>query len=201
MYQPQDLPKSTIKSVISTVKIDRQVYRWFFHLIMQRKLREELVQNEETKAIYRKTDIVLWLERIVYGALAVSLFFAISSKKFEYEIFACAAMGLIFLLYVIKRELIVRVCRRLLDRDFLAVSLSQKTLYQIGEYYSREYDIISLTGAITSSDGIIRTAILMVIICIVFIVPLNFWEICGVVFLAYYLSFGLSWMLVYRRVK
>jgi len=105
-------------------------------------------------------------------------------------------------LYFKKKKYILMICRSFLQDDFKKFMFSQKTLYQIGEFYSHKYGAASLLQGVVFMSSGIRKAVFYVLILATFIAPLNFWYTCGFVLAAHYISYGVINMnFVYKRIK
>lgn len=202
MYQTDGLPITSVNSLISTIKIDRQVRRWFAYLILQRGLKKELSQKREAEVLYKNLRRLFYQEKAILFFLVIIFSFIVATRQFQYSFLFIVFFVISILLGVRKREYIVKICTLLVNRDFDKLLLAQKTLYQVGELYSRKYNIVSLVHAITSVDVVTRKAVFYTIIFATFIYPLNFWQIGASVLAAYYIFHGLaSSAFVYKRVK
>ena len=202
MYQADDLPVTSINSLISTIKTDKQVRRWFVYLISQRGLKEELSEKREAGALYKRFRSILYQEKVIFFLLLSIFLFIVVTQQFQYSFLLIVFFVISVLLQVRKRGYIVEICTFLVNRDFDRSLFAQKTLYQIGEFYGRKYNIISLVNAVTFVDAVTRKAVFYAIIFATFIYPLNFWKICGSVLAAYYVFYGLvSATFVYKRAK
>ena len=200
MYQSDDLPITSINSLISTIKTDKQVHRWFLYLISQPGFREEASKDPETGALYKKFRRLFYMERTAFVLLLGTLVFVVMTQQFQHILPLAALFVASVFLQVKKRGYVVGACSFLVNRDFEEAQFAHKTLYQIGEFYSRRYHIVSLVNAITSVDVVTRKAVFYTIIFATFIYPLNFWQICGSVLAAYYIFYGLvSSTFIYKR--
>ena len=202
MYQAADLPITSVNSLISTIKTDKQVRRWFIYLILQRGLKEELSEKREARALYKKFRSILYQEKAAFFLFLSVFLFIVVTQQFQYSFLLIIFFVICVLLQVRKREYIVKICTFLVNRDFDRSLFAQKTLYQIGEFYGRKYNIVSLVNTITFVDVVTRKAVFYTIIFATFIYPLNFWQTCGSVLAAYYIFYGLvNAAFVYRRAK
>ncbi len=200
MYQSDDLPITSINSLISTIKTDKHVQRWFLYLISQPGFREEASKDLETGALYKKFRRLFYMERTAFVLLLGTLVFVVMTQQFQHILPLAALFVASVFLQVKKRGYVVGACSFLVNRDFEEAQFAHKTLYQIGEFYSRRYHIVSLVNAITSVDVVTRKAVFYTIIFATFIYPLNFWQICGSVLAAYYIFYGLvSSTFIYKR--
>ncbi len=200
MYQSADLPITSINSLISTIKTDKQVRRWFLYLISQPGFKAEISEGREAGALYKKFRSVLYQERAIFFFLLGALLFIVIARQFQYSLSLVVFFVISILSQIRKKEYQLKICAFLVNRDFNEASFAQKTLYQIGEWYSRKYQVVSLVHAITSVDVVTRKAVFYTIIFATFIYPLNFWQICGSVLAAYYIFYGLvSSAFVYKR--
>ncbi|MCK5014050.1 MAG: hypothetical protein KAS66_09530 [Candidatus Omnitrophica bacterium] len=202
MYQSTDLPVTSINALISTIKTDKQVRWWFVCLLLQRALKEELSQNKEAGALYKKFRSILCLEKVIFFLLLIVFLLVIVTRQFQYSFLPVIFFVISVFLQVRKRQYIVKVCTFLLKRDFDRSLFARKTLYQIGEFYGRKYNVVSLVNTVTSVDNMTRKAVFYTIIFATFIYPLSFWQIGFSVLAAYYIFYGIaSAIFVYKRAK
>jgi len=191
MYQTADLPVTSIKSLTSTIATDKQVRRWFMQLILLKTVKKELSGNKDIEAVYKKLGRTFFIEKII-GALSIYiLLLVVTTRIWEYGFEVCVLLGINALLQAAKKRLLVKLCVSLITRDFDRFSLAQKTLYQIGELYSREYNIVPLVDEIIMTEAMTRKAVLYVFVFTTIIYPLNFWQIYGSVIAVYYIFYGI----------
>jgi len=202
MYQAADLPVTSIKSLISTIRTDKQVRRWFAHLISQQTVQGMLSKDNETEAAYRRLRNVSYQERIARFFLLGALSLAVITFQFRWGLLAAALFMVNIFLQMQKKGCVVKICSFLISKDFDKSLFAQNTLYQIGEFYSRKYNVAPLINAITSVDTVTRKAVFYTIIFTTLIYPLSFWQTWGSVLAAYYISYGLvSAAFIYNRTR
>ncbi len=202
MYQSCELPITSIKALLSTIKIDGQVRRWFSYLILQKEVRGELSVDRLVQSLYRKIDTISFLERIVYFLLLAGIIAIVFTENSQYSFLIMIPVSVAIFLSIRRKELIVRVCSALFKRDFTQALFAQKTLYQIGEFYGKKYSTVSLVDAMTSFNVIIRRAVLLTLVFVIFIYKFSFWQTWGLIIAAYCGSYGvMSMTFVYKRIK
>ncbi len=200
MYQSDDLPVTSINSLISTIKTDKQVRRWFLYLISRPGFREEALQDPKIGILYKRFRRLFCLERTAFILLSGTLVFVVMTRQFQHSLPLAVLIASSVFFQVKKKDCVVGVCSFMVNRDFNEARFARKTLYQIGEFYGRRYHIVSLVNAITSVDVVTRKAVFYTIIFATFIYPLNFWQLCGSVLAAYYIFYGLvSSAFIYKR--
>ena len=202
MYQPSDIPITSINALAGTIQTNKEVRRWFEHLIQQKDIKSELSGGKEIGSYYLKYGNFANLEKAIYVLLFCALMLTVLTRQPPYVVFMAALFTAGVLVQLKKKECVVRISLFLLGRDFTRLSLAQKTLYQIGEIYARQYNTFPLVHAVTSTDAIKRKAVLYTILFVTFIYPLDFWQICAAVLAAYYVFYNLaSLTCVYGRIK
>jgi hypothetical protein len=104
-------------------------------------------------------------------------------------------------LFIRKRAVVSQISRELLLLDFPGEALTQKTLYQIAEIYSRRYNIPSLVDTIYHWDRILRTAVLVLSVILTIIYPVKFWQYLLAVLVSFFLLSGMiQRTALYRRL-
>ena len=201
MYQSSKLSITSKKALISTFKVDKQVYRWFMYLVLQENLRKELCQKEEIQKEYTKADNFLKLEKLIYAALVMSCFFIIFFG-FKYIGILLIVVGVKEFLYFNNKKNIYKICQELIDRDFDQLEFEFKTLFQVGEHYGRKYNIASLLQIMTTVNGYVRMVIFYSFVFVTFIWPLNFLYSCTSILSVYYIFYSIvNVNYVYKKLK
>ena len=168
---------SSIEAIASSIETDEQVYRWFTFLIVQPALKANLLKEENAGELYAQFKKAALLQRTLYSFLLLCLCIIVFSKKFVY-----LGAGILFIyplikIHLKKKDCVVKISTLLLKHDFDMAELCQKTLYQLGEIYSRKYNIPSLVDTIYALDNVSRKAIIFAFIFTAFIYPLKVWQI------------------------
>lgn len=202
MYQLEDCSVTSINAIISTIRVDKQVRRWFTHLILQKSVENQLSEKKDVEAAYKRAKNISFWEKVLHFLFFCLLLFVVIARQPNYAIFVIAFLPVSIFLYVKKKECTIKISSSLINADFNEEAFAQKTLYQIGEFYSRKYGVVSLVDAVTSVDVVVRKSIFYTFIFVTFIYPLNFWWTCGTVLAVYWIFYGLiSTTFIYGRVK
>jgi hypothetical protein len=175
MPQGSCTPATSFSTLISTIKDDQHVFRWFMHLIEQPAVKTELVREENIRGLYAQLRRNLRYQYILYPPILIAL--SIAFLQHQYLI-GGVGMILIYFYYAAHqkiRKCVSSVSTRLIAQDFDETSLHEKTLYQIGEFYSRKYKIKSLVHSITSVDAPLRTLLFCSLFFVLVIHPGGFW--------------------------
>lgn len=194
---------TTPQALERTLNSDGQVYRWFIFLVSQRQVQVDFKEIDGGVQLFLRLrrilagETFLYLAAVLYGSI---LFY------FQWDLYV---LGLIFFLGVLaglrylKKRCVVPLSLGLIKKDFPAEILSQKTLYQIGEFYSKKYDCPSLVDTIYFVDDISRKVIVAAVVFTVFIYPhFSLGQIFFIPFIFYALAQGiLRFNFVYRRLK
>lgn len=201
IYQAADQAVTSVNALISTIRIDNQVRRWFAYLISRQAVKRELSENKEIEAVYKKIRNVSYWQSVIYLFLSCAFLFVVITGQFKYSFVVVSFVLISIFLHMKKKERVVRACSFLIKKDFEKSSFARRTLYQIGEFYGRKYNIVSLVDFITSTDGATRKAVLYALIFATLIYPLNFWQTCSVVLAAYYIFYSISAHSFQKRTK
>jgi hypothetical protein len=179
MPQGYCAPATSFSTLASTIKNDQHVFRWFIHLIEQPAVKTELVREENIRGLYVQLRRNLLCQYVLYPPVLIAL--SVTFLQHRY-LSGGAGIILIYLYYLAHqraRGCVSSISTRLIARDFDETSLQEKTLYQVGEFYSRKYKIKSLVHGITSADATIRTALFCSLFFLSFIHPVGFWYYWG----------------------
>ena len=172
MVIPIDQAVTSYEALMSTVAKDHQVYCWFTHLVGQAALKGRFSGEDDAKRAYGDLDRIAFAQKILCGVLLLVL-----GAVFFWGPQALIGAGLAALASVVlqrkKKNVVTGICSRLFLEDFEKFLFAKKTLYQIGEYYSQEYKIVSLVDVIAASDRTLWSAFIVTLFVTCFIYPSN----------------------------
>lgn len=193
---------SSLEAILSSIETDEQVYRWFSFLVVQSGVRESIFKTNNSQALYDELKKTNFLQGVLYLILFFALFLILFSKQFPYLLFGLVFIYPLLKVHNKKKKLIVSLSRNVLTQDFKPDELPQKTLYQIGEIYSRKYNIPSLVDTIYVLDNTSRKAIIFAFVFTAFIYPLKVWQITVSMILAYLLAqILIKTSIIYKHLK
>ena len=194
---------TTIDGLKKTIINDFYVYRWFVYLIAQPLVGTRIKEFEDLAGpvhALRRLKYCCW----ALGTLVIVLLDrAIATKIFL--IWGGVAVSIFFLFRTFqeKRKIIAEIGMRLISRDFNPDEIKKTTLFQIGEFYSREYKILSLVDAIYQLDKIYRMTLLLSFVGVCYIVQLEPWWVryLGMAVIYFFVRWMVNTPLIYRRIR
>lgn len=192
---------SSIKSIQRTIHYDYQSYRWFLYLVTRDSILETR-PNLDIKTERQQLFTSLETQQLIYllslPVLALLSFF----KAYILLWVFLPVFTSLFFLHLRKKQLTAQIATKLILNDFPDESYQNKTLYQIGEYYSRKENIPSLVDVIFRFDRTAGATIATVFCLFVVIFPSS--EPCYIAacLAAYCLSvFVVNRFLFYRTLR
>lgn len=193
---------TSLQSLQSTLETDSHVFRWFLYLITQQGVKSALAVDKNIHEYYESLKRTVSLERILCVILLSVLLFAYFSK--QYQIFFPGAILLCICVNLHRKakNLITRISIHLISQDFEQANFSQLTLYQIGEFYGRKYQVKPFVMMMTSADEIVRRMALAAWVFGTFIMPLSFFGFWGSLLGTYFITTAIiHTSLIYNRLK
>ena len=169
------IPQITTPQALSnTIKNDSYVLWWFASLIVQPKLRAYLNQKQDSniRLQYQRLARILLLRALGYFILLCLGYQAISTRQWWLAGFLPAMIWIFFLIKKTFSQTIEKISSKLIEKDFPHPLLNQKTIFQIGEFYSRRYQVPSLVDNITSMDNAGRLLVFVGLLTLQQLVPI-----------------------------
>ncbi len=194
---------SNIEALVSSIRSDDQVYRWFTHLTFQSGLQSQLAKDQNITILYDKLKKIIIQQRFLFiGLLTLSLLFI------ALQLYLWLSVVLIFLYPIYrlnrtKKDCVALISEYALKSEFNATELTTKTLYQICEILSRKYNIPSLVDTIYAQDNLSRKTIIFTFVFTAWIYPLtNILAVFIAVILAYHIIYALTkTTYIYKNLK
>jgi|GEM_PF-1633841 len=199
---PSNVPVSSLNAIVSSIKVDSQVFRWFEFLVSRPAVQAQLSAHPEVAALYSELKKNALAQMLFLTAAVVLAAFVLFTKHY-----AAALVSGIFLWpywQVRNRKVnaIAEISRVLITQDFPEERLAVTTLYQIGEIYSTQFGIPSLVDTIYHLDRIIRIVLLCVFIATWYIIPLSFKDQILLTILSFFLGLSLlKWGFIYKNLR
>jgi len=162
---------SSIEAIESTIQYDRQVCRWFQFLIQKVLVLDKSSSHRLNQK--KKLSIIIFIQNLLYGILFPMSIFVWFNFNVNLLGFLLILIIAAFMVYRLRSRMISTLALELIRQDFLPKDLPCKTLYQIGEYYSRVYHIPSLVDVITAYDRYSRWILFLIPVNLIFIYPLS----------------------------
>ena len=167
---------STIESINATIKNDKFTRLWFLKLLSKRNVKIFLLNDLYHQTNYRRLEILLYFHFLFYSATLALLFVYIYRHDIFYLFFS---IFLLIIYWFIKNaivKLIILLGLNLIKKDFSIEKFETKTLFQISEFYSKKFKIISLVGLISGLDQYFRLIFWGNIFIWLFMLPTNIWK-------------------------
>ena len=194
---------SSLNALISSIKTDKQVYRWFTLSVTQPALSSKLKSIDTLSKIYDKLKKTIFQQRLLLVFILLSVLILIATKNYIY-LSACILLLIpLTRLSNAHKDCVIHISDHMLTHDFDKSDLPTKTLYQICELYSRQYNIPSLVDTIYAQDNISRKTIIFTFVFTAWLYPLA--NICAV-FLSVIVAYNVilaftNTSLIYKNLK
>lgn len=175
---------SSMTAVVSSIENDRQTYRWFLMFIRLPEIRQKLYEQHTTKGYYNTLKKIQIIESLFWLVLALivegDVIYCHSGALIK-QIWFLFAGGILLVilvnLYRKKRKCVAAISEAFLRRDFSSAELERQSLFQICEYFSREYHIPSLVDISAYQDFIGRKVLLGAVLFLPFLYPFTSWQV------------------------
>ncbi len=195
---------SSFEAIISSIKVDAEVCRWFEFFVTQPALAAELASDPQMSQSYRDIEQAVFRQRILFAAALISMAAVILLKT----LWALLAVPFILYFWIrlqrSKNAGVVSISEYLIRRDHASLeSLSHITLYQLSEEYAHKYGIASLVDKIYCFDQVKRYSIFIVFVFgLVIWVGIFSWKVVlGMVCYYELIKAALMTTVVYRRLQ
>ncbi len=195
---------SSFEAIINSIKYDAEVCRWFEFLIDQPAVSAQISAEEGIARAYQDIQLSLLRQRVLFAFALASIAAVILSKS----LWPLLAVPLILFGWLhsqkAKAAAVVAVSERLIRRDYVPVDiLSNITLFQLSEQYSKKYKVASLVDKIYCFDRVKRYSVLVFLVVVMAIWTVAFSWKAALVMLCYYelIKAALMTAVVYRRLQ
>jgi len=192
---------SSIKSIERTIQYDYQSYRWFLYLVTRDSVlerRPDLNIKTERQQLLSSLEIQQLIYLLSLPILALLTFF----KAYILLWIFLPVFTYLFFLHQEKKRLTAQIAKTLILNDFPDGSYQNKTLYQLGEFYSQEEKIPSLVDAIFHIDRAAGVAVITTFCIFVVILTSNEIQYIIACLAAYCLSaFVMNRFFFYRTLR
>lgn len=193
---------SSMACVISSIENDRQVYRWFLMFISLAEIQQILSKQNKTKEEYQSLKKTQKAEIIIYMVLALIMTASCLIKQPWILLLNVLPLAILINLFRKNRRCVAAISKQFLLENTQPDVLSQQTLFQTCEYFSKKYTTPSLVDIITFQDFILRKVLLGAILFLPFICPLKIWQLWIVFFTIYSATLAIvNTSIVLRKLK
>jgi len=195
---------TTREALLKTINNDQATCRWFTFLVTQDNVRKEFHDDPAIGRTYQVLTRIRAGQRILYASLFIYLLPVILAD--QYLLLAGLPFFLLMGIRWLKRqkECVMAIAGSLVDHDFPGETLHAKTLYQLGEFYSREYSVPSLVDAIHAQDKVSRRTVILTlgILLILSPLPITVPQIIAATIGVFLIAFGIfNTPVVYKHIK
>ena len=165
---------TTIEALGATIQNDYQVSSWFSLLLNTPVIRNFLTSgDEETRNTQIRLSALIRLkERLIFLFGGLLLTALLLPYYFIWGGIAALLIGGIITAHRKETAAVQKLALVLVPHDFDRQSLGHRTLYQITEFYAREYNIPSLIETINISIRVTRDTAIAFLILTLLIIPL-----------------------------
>jgi hypothetical protein len=148
---------TTLEALSRTIIYDKATYGWVTLLLSRKTALERVLGYPHYPAFKKRLILQTMLLILSIGLLFVALTIYPSLLLLDFP--------LIILFFGLNKKIrqdYSQMMLRLIKEDFQETELGQKTLYQIGEYYSQRYKIPSLVDLLTAENVVIKYILIFV---------------------------------------
>ena len=182
----------------NSIHTDWQVHRWFLCLVLNGEARRFLETEQQAKKYCQLLQKMSFFSSFLYVLLLLSSTLFVMTRSP-----ACLGvilLGLGGLIYIFgqSKDAVVFLSHKLVNKDFPPEKLGQTTLYQMGEYYARQYAVPSMVDVICAQDYLQRKAILFIIVVGFFYkIPV----LLSSLLVAWLVILIIHWPFIYKNLK
>jgi type IV secretory pathway VirB3-like protein len=193
---------NSIESIHSSIRHDRQVYRWFVKFISHPSIKARLQDSHEDKKRYAILRKITAYKIGIYILLAILLAIIFFTRQNILFLLGIPILLAIYKLSTQHKKNVAEISCSLLMADRETIKLESQTLYQICEYYGKTLSIPTLVDIIANQDDILRKTLIYTCVVTCFIYPFDFWNNWFIIFAAFFLvQAAINTPLVFDRLK
>ena len=193
---------NSIESIHSSIRTDRQVYRWFLKFISHPSIKARLRDSQEDQKYYTVLKKITAYKIGIYILEAFLLAIIFITKQNILFLLGIPVLWVMYKLSTKHKENVAAISCSLLKMDREAIKLESQTLYQICEYYGKLLSIPTLVDIITKQDDILRKTLIYTCVLTCFIYPGDFLNDWVILFGSFFLvQAAINTPLVFDRLK
>lgn len=178
---------SSFNAIINSIKFDAEVCRWFEFFVTQPAVMEELSSDLSMGREYRVIKDAVLKQRILFASAMISILLVMIFKVMWVFLAVPVVVCLWGRLKKLKTKSVAAISETLISRDYSPKeSLSNITLYQLCEQYSKKYGIASLVDKIYCFSQVKRRSVIVFLMIAIGIWTVGFSWKAVVVMLCYY---------------
>ncbi|MBU0467911.1 MAG: hypothetical protein KKF78_02525 [Candidatus Omnitrophica bacterium] len=162
---------TSAESLISTIKVDPNTYRWFTFLLSNKKVAAIFNNNAENKALYAKLRLAISTQQMLVLLSIVLITAIITTSKISLCLIFVILAIIDYFIEKNKRLYISKLAIILVLKDIGEKDFKDLTLYQICSRLAKEYSITSLIDKQFSYYNILRNFLIFLTLLLVTLVP------------------------------
>lgn len=192
---------TSAESLLSTIKVDPNTYRWFTFLLTQKKVANIFRNNAENKPLYAKLSRSISIQQILVLFSIIIITAIITTNKIDLCLIFVILAIIDFFIEKNKRLYISQLAIILILKDIGEKDFKDLTLYQICSRLAKEYGITSLIDKQFNFYNIIRNFLIFVTLLMVTLMPITFFFLPFLILISYVLiKILLRTDIVYRHL-
>ena len=164
---------TSLEALTSTIETDNEIANWFYYLLSESSLENEFGKGSQFSAELAHLRQKVLLQNSAKITVILFLIIVIFWGRIEHFL-AFIPMAVLFIINDKNiRKDIAKLSQSVLLRDFIDNDFQDKSLYQIGENYSKKYNIASLVKIQFFSVNFVRIVFVSSVIVFAFAAPLK----------------------------
>lgn len=178
---------NSIESMHSSIRNDRQVYRWFLKFILHPSIKARLKDSPDDQNRY---SILKKITAYKIGIYILLMILSIIIFLTRQNLLSLLGIPIFFSLYKLsaqQKKNVAEISCSLLMTDRETIKLESQTLYQVCEYYGNLLSIPTLVDIIANQDDILRRTIIYTCVLTCFIYPFDFVNNWFIMFASFFL--------------
>lgn len=192
---------TSAESLLSTIKVDPNTYRWFTFLLTQKKAANVFSNTSENKPLYAKLSRSISIQQILVLFSIIIITAIITTNKIDLCLIFVILAIIDFFIEKNKRLYISQLAIILILKDIGEKDFKDLTLYQICSRLAKEYGITSLIDKQFNFYNIIRNFLIFVTLLMVTLMPITFFFLPFLILISYVLiKILLRTDIVYRHL-
>ena len=178
---------SSFEAILNSIKYDPEVCRWFEFFVTQPAVMEELFSDPSMGREYRVVKDAILKQRILFAAAMISILLVMIFQVMWVFLVVPVVVYFWIRLKKLKTKSVAAISEALISRDYSPKEiLSNITLYQLCEQYSKKYGIASLVDKIYCFDQVKRRSVIVFLMIVIGIWTVAFSWKAALAMLCYY---------------
>ena len=163
---------TTPEALASSINTDHHVLRWFTLLAVQPAIQAREAKDPPTLLLYASLRKIVTEQYVLYAGLWAGLLTVLYLRQYHYLWLSLLFIPPLFSFHGRLRKCVQTIGMGIVSKDFDDATLRRKTLYQISEFYGRQYRMPSIVDTIFIWDNMTRLLVIAMIILSGSMIPL-----------------------------